>query len=134
MALLHPWMAFRRQATLRHSAKFVETEDLRRMAAYGQTKVLKKLTLMYIGCHLGPSLVQALQDQFTGADADHSGTISPGEFHVQFCKSVGQEVPLESTNLLFEIIDTNENGVIDFSEFKACLLRSQISLNEELLR
>ena len=36
--------------------------------------------------------------------------------------------------MLFTIIDTNENGVIDFSEFKACLLRSQIALNEELLR
>ena len=88
-ALLHPWMTFRRQATLRTTAKFVETEDLRRMAAYGQTKVLKKLTLMYIGCHLGPSMVQALQDQFTAGDPDHSGTISPSEFHEQFCKSVG---------------------------------------------
>lgn len=36
--------------------------------------------------------------------------------------------------MLFQIIDTNENGVIDFSEFKACLLRSQIALNEDLLR
>lgn len=36
--------------------------------------------------------------------------------------------------MLFEIIDTNENGVIDFSEFKACLLRSQIALNEDLLK
>ena len=76
-ALLHPWMALRRQATLRQASKFVETEDLRRMAAYGQTKVLKKLTLMYIGCHLHPTMVQALQDQFSGADADNSGTISP---------------------------------------------------------
>ena len=133
-ALLHPWMAFRRQASLREAAKFVDTEDLRRMAAYGQTKVLKKLTLMYIGCHLHPSMLAALQEQFTGADQDASGTISPHEFHVQFCKSVGHDVPLECTNMLFEIIDTNENGVIDFSEFKACLLRSQISLNEELLR
>ena len=104
------------------------------MASYGQTKVLKKLTLMYIGCHLHPTMIQALQDQFEKADTDQSGTVSPDEFHAQFCKSVGEDIPLECTNLLFEVIDTNENGVIDFSEFKACLLRSQISLNEDLLR
>ena len=133
-ALMHPWMVARTLQTLTQQGKLVAPEDLRRMAAYGQTKVLKKLTLMYLGCHLNPTMLQSLQTQFTGSDHDGNGTISPEEFHTQFCVSIGQEVPLECTKILFQIIDTNENGVIDFSEFKACLLRSQIALNEDLLR
>ena len=31
-------------------------------------------------------------------------------------------------------MDTNENGVIDYSEFKAAVLRSQVYLHEEVLQ
>ena len=33
-------------------------------------------------------------------------------------------MPLKSTNMLFDIVDTNGNGKIDFSEFKASVLGS----------
>lgn len=31
---------------------------------------------------------------------------------------------MKSTSMLFDIVDTNGNGKIDFSEFKAAVLRS----------
>ena len=36
--------------------------------------------------------------------------------------------------MLFQTVDTNENGVIDYSEFKAAVLRSQVYLHEEVLQ
>mmetsp|Transcript_37980 Transcript_37980/g.46355 ORF Transcript_37980/g.46355 Transcript_37980/m.46355 type:complete len:116 (-) Transcript_37980:749-1096(-) len=33
------------------------------------------------------------------------------------------------TKMLFEMMDTNKNGSIDFSEFKAALLRTSVYLN-----
>ena len=43
-------------------------------------------------------------------------------------------MPVKSTNMLFQTVDTNENGVIDYSEFKAAVLRSQVYLHEEVLQ
>lgn len=43
-------------------------------------------------------------------------------------------MPIRSTNMLFQTVDTNENGVIDYSEFKAAILRSQVYLHEDILR
>ena len=43
-------------------------------------------------------------------------------------------MPIRSTNMLFDTVDTNENGVIDYSEFKACVLRSQVYLHEQILK
>ena len=43
-------------------------------------------------------------------------------------------MPERATNMLFQTVDTNENGVIDYSEFKACVLRSQVYLHEDLLK
>lgn len=66
-------------------------------------------------------------------DSDHSGTISKEEFNEQFSRIVGEDMPLKSTNMLFDIVDTNGNGTIDFSEFKAAVLRSQVFINENAL-
>ena len=43
-------------------------------------------------------------------------------------------MPIRSTNMLFQTVDTNENGVIDYSEFKAVILRSQVYLHEDILK
>ena len=43
-------------------------------------------------------------------------------------------MPIRSTNMLFQTVDTNENGVIDYSEFKAAVLRSQVYLHETVLK
>ena len=43
-------------------------------------------------------------------------------------------MPLKCTNALFDIVDTNGNGRIDFSEFKASAMSSQVYLNESCLR
>lgn len=43
-------------------------------------------------------------------------------------------IPVTATNMLFEMIDTNRNGQIEFSEFKAAILRTTMFLQENQLR
>ena len=39
----------------------VDISDLRAMSVYGQTPILKKMTLMYIGAQLNPQLLSELK-------------------------------------------------------------------------
>lgn len=51
-ALKHPWFVNQRNQLLRQERKFVEIRDLKCMAVYGKTPVLKKITLMYLAVRL----------------------------------------------------------------------------------
>lgn len=88
-----------------------------------------------MGAHLNPTLLGELKQQFESLDQDDSGTVSLEEFHRVVSSNIpnASEMPLRSTNMLFQTIDTNENNVIDYSEFKAAVLRSQVYLNEQIL-
>ena len=73
------------------------------MAVYGQTPILKKMTLMFLGSQLNPQLMKVLQEQFESVDRDDSGTISPEEFHYTIKNNLpdGTLMPIRSTNMLF---------------------------------
>ena len=131
----HPWIVLQRQIHYKENQKLVDISDLRAMSVYGQTPILKKMTLMFIGAHLNPTLLGELKQQFESLDQDDSGTVSLEEFHRVVSANIpnASEMPLRSTNMLFQTIDTNENNVIDYSEFKAAVLRSQVYLNEQIL-
>ena len=51
-ALRHPWFVQGRNEVLREEGKFVRDTDLRAMAVYGRTPLLKKITLMYIAVRM----------------------------------------------------------------------------------
>ena len=45
----HPWIILQRQILYKENQRLVDVSDLRAMSVYGQTPILKKLTLMYMG-------------------------------------------------------------------------------------
>ena len=51
-ALKHPWFVLGRNETLRAERKFVEMKDLKAMAVYGKTPVLRKITQMFMAVRL----------------------------------------------------------------------------------
>ena len=73
------------------------------MAVYGQTPILKKMTLMFLGSQLNPQVMKQLKEQFESVDRDDSGTISPEEFHLTIVNNLpdGHLMPIRSTNMLF---------------------------------
>ena len=59
-------------------------EDLKAMAVYGKTPMLKKLTLMYMSVHLDEEQCTDIKRKFEAADTDDTGSISPVEFNRLF--------------------------------------------------
>lgn len=43
-------------------------------------------------------------------------------------------MPLQSTDMMFEVLDTNKSGNIEFSEFKAAMLRTCLHLHSQSIR
>lgn len=56
------------------------------------------------------------------------------EFNDYFAAATGDVVPKHCTDQLFETLDSNQNGKIDFSEFKAAMLRTTLYLQSVNLR
>ena len=50
--LKHPWFAYGKMENIRANGLLVKVQDLKSMAIYGKTPVLKKITLMYMAVHL----------------------------------------------------------------------------------
>ena len=105
------------------------------MAVYGKIPILKKITLMFLAVTADGSSMVELKRQFEQADGDQNGLISPDEFNVIFKQAVGNDqIPLQSTAMLFDMLDTNGNGQIEFSEFKAAMIKTTFYLQENQLR
>lgn len=133
-ALKHPWFVMCRNQTLREERKFVEIRDLKSMAIYGKTSILKKITLMYLAVRLDQNSCPEIKQKFEQADRDDNGIINEEEFNLIFQQASGNEnIPLRSTSMLFDMLDTNNNGTIEFSEFKAALIRTTLYLQENQL-
>ena len=56
------------------------------------------------------------------------------EFNNYFAAATGDVVPRHCTDQLFEMLDSNHNGKLDFSEFKAAMLRTTLYLQSQHLR
>ena len=70
-----------------------------------------------------------MQEKFETADRDENGSLSQMEFNTIFRRCIGgQQIPMSCTNTIFEMLDTNSNGKIEFSEFKAAMLRTTVYL------
>ena len=51
-ALHHPWFMFERNKEMTRDRKMVQVSDLKAMAVYGKTTILKKITLMFMAVRL----------------------------------------------------------------------------------
>ena len=60
--------------------------------------------------------IEELREMFDFYDKDGNGTIDLEEF-AQLCEALGGGFASEEMALGFDAIDTNCNGVIEFSEF-----------------
>ena len=133
-ALRHPWFIYHRNRKLQRERMFVQVSDLKAMAIYGKTPVLKKITLMFLAVRLNQKSMADIIRKFLEADKDENGIICKEEFNLIFQQATGQPIPYQATNILFEMIDTNVNGLIEFSELKASMLKTTIFLQQDNLR
>lgn len=60
--------------------------------------------------------IEELREMFDFYDRDSNGTIDLEEFG-QLCEALGEGFGADEMLVGFDAIDTNQNGVIEFSEF-----------------
>lgn len=88
----------------------VQLSDLKSMAVYGKTPILKKITLMFMATRLDHNSCDEIHQKFLAMDRDQNGMISQEEFNQIFSEATGgAQVPIRSTNMLFEMLDTNKD-------------------------
>jgi len=77
-----------------HDRKTVQVNDLKAMAVYGKTSILKKITLMFMAVRLDQSAMAEIKVKFTEADKDENGIINVEEFNLIFQHATGnQSIP-----------------------------------------
>ena len=72
-----------------HDRKTVQVNDLKAMAVYGKTSILKKITLMFMAVRLDQSAMAEIKVKFTEADKDENGIINVEEFNLIFQHATG---------------------------------------------
>lgn len=126
-ALAHPWV--------RGVESFITTplmdEVFEGIKQFVQGQALKKAALMYVASRLAEREIQDLKQMFLGVDADGDGLISFSEFEI--CLSGLGSNSVDSRKM-YNLIDSNLNGKIDYTEFLAACLYSQKYLNINLLK
>lgn len=89
---------------------------------------------MYLAVRLNIETMEEINRKFQELDIDENGILSEEELNQVFNTAMDSEIPVQATSVLFDFMDTNRNGRIEFSEFKACMISTMFYLNEGLLR
>ena len=94
---------------------------------------LKKATLTYMAWKLPESSIEDLRNTFIKIDSNADGRITVEEFR-KGIDVLGLKASEKEISNLIATLDSNNNGYIDYTEFLAGCLRSQVYLQEENMR
>ena len=109
---------------------------------YKYSLLLKKIILTYISSRIDMSDINWIVKLFKFFDANNNGQITLNNFKQsmsELCKNneynnKGQNTNIENElNFIFDSIDTDKNGIIEFTEFIASLLPENIYSNKYIL-
>lgn len=99
------------------------------MIAYKSLQRLKKAVLMYIATQLSENEVSKLREIFTAVDKDGDGKLSLEEIQESL---KGSKVSINYKDIL-DSVDTDQSGFIDYTEFLASTMDTEVYLSEEKL-
>ena len=132
-ALDHPWM-------VEHSKKKLDAKPVSEEAVvekvYGQLrsyrkfKALKRAALLAIAYTLSQDEIEASREQFERLDTEHNGYIRCDQLR-QVLEDHG--IPDQEVQKIFDEIDQDNSGTIDYSEFIAAAMGERVYLDEENL-
>ncbi|XAR57981.1 Non-specific serine/threonine protein kinase [Bertholletia excelsa] len=117
-ALSHPWVREGGDA----SEIPLDISVLSNMRQFVKYSHLKKFALRALASTLGAEELADLRDQFDAIDVDKNGTISLEEMRQALAKDVPWKVKEPCVVEILEAIDSNTDGLVDFTEFVAATL------------
>jgi len=126
-AVMHTWIAETAPAALATQLQPNVVQNLRRFKTQSR---LKKAALQIVADRLEEGQIKALRAMFLELDTKGDGLLTSAEISVGLEKAGFTEVPQE-IQLILDGVDSDSNGVIDYTEFLAASLDKQIYTQED---
>lgn len=101
--------------------------------SFSHTQKLKRVTLTLMASKLSERDIESSREAFKKLDMSGDGLINKEEM-LEGMRIAQVRIDLTSLDNLFTIIDSNQNGKIDYTEFLAACLYSQTFLDSGLLK
>jgi len=102
---------------------------MQNLMAFKSLQRLKKAVLIYIATQLNDGEAKKMTELFKAIDKDGDGKLSLEEM-TEACKSMKLTINVKET---LEAIDTDKSGFVDYSEFLAAAMDTEVYLSEEKL-
>ena len=132
-ALDHQWIAEYANKKLRDESvdeEKIVKEVYSQLQSYRKFKALKKASLLAIAYTLSQDEIEASRQQFELLDSENNGYIRCD----QLCEVLEQHgIPNSDVQKIFNEIDQDHSGTIDYSEFIAAAIQKRVYLDEEHL-
>ena len=127
--LAHPWFKIAQEDKISNYLGL----DLSFLKLYKKTNIFKKIIITFIASRLNDNEVNDLNKLFEIFDINNDGQISFEEFQQVFLNNKYTGINQDEIREIFNSIDTDKNGKIDYTEFIASCLQEKIFLNKERL-
>ena len=99
---------------------------------YTEYETFKKMILNFIAFRLNDDEVKDLKNLFYFFDCDKDGSISRNDLSEGF-KKLNYDICEENINFIFNSIDIDNNGFIDYTEFLAASIDEKLYLDDKKL-
>jgi calcium-dependent protein kinase len=127
--LSHPWLV--NQLNKNTKAKEIKL-NFNTFKTYSGANKLSRAVLTYIASRLTDDEVKKLKDAFQKIDVNGDGMLTLDE--LKNAISQNPEVHVMNIEQIFKTIDTDNSGVINYTEFLAASIDKRIYLQEDKLR
>ena len=130
--LEHPWI--KKEKIFPENLDNMHQELGKNLRIYKSMDEFEKKIIMYIAMRLDQDEVKKFDDLFVAIDLDDNGTLSKEEFKQGIQKIENHGLSEDDINKIFDEIDTNENGKIEYTEFISSIIGKNIYLKKEKLK
>lgn len=127
-ALEHSWL----QVSPPSSPHSLPIEVLTGIRTFVEGNVMKKMAFYYIATMIGEEDCQELRRVFIDLDTNGDGLISPDELG-RGLQTLGKRLDANQLRSLCVLIDANESGVVEYTEFLAACLAAR-EVQDRILR
>ena len=128
----HPWI--QRQRDREFQDVEISMDVFANMQSYMDSVQLKRTTLSFIASRIPEDQIQTLRQAFSKMDKNGDGQLTFEELKSGLAEIPEIELSQEDILNAMDIIDSNQNGMIDYTEFIAACLQSYNYLKENHLR
>jgi calcium-dependent protein kinase len=131
-AYAHSWLAAQKEKEF--GCIEISQDVFSNMEMYMTSLQLKRTTLSFIASRIPEDQIKQLRMAFSKMDVNGDGQLSIQELTEGLQDIQGLKLSVEDLTRALKIMDTNNNGLIDYTEFIAAALQSQNYLNENHLK